>query len=194
MKIIIASDLHGSLKYTKKLEELINKENPDTIILLGDLLYHGARNSLPDEYSTMEVANILNKYSNKIIAVRGNCDSEVDDMVTNFDIMSDYNIIEVDGINIYLTHGHLINKYEHLFQDEYLISGHTHIYNIEGKHLNPGSVGIPKVNPEHTCILYKDKTFYLINLDNLSIIKESKLNEEWYNCNRSIRRLYTLHR
>lgn len=183
MKLIIASDIHGSYKYTKKLEELISKENPNTIILLGDLLYHGARNALPEEYSTIEVTNILNKYSNKIIAVRGNCDSEVDDMVTNFDIMSDYKSIEVDGINIYLTHGHLIDKYENLFKDEYLISGHTHVYNLEGKHLNPGSVGIPKVNKEHTCILYKDKTFYLINLDNLSIIKETKLNEEWYYIN-----------
>lgn len=178
MKLIIASDIHGSLKYTKKLEELINKENPDRIVLLGDLLYHGARNPLPDEYSTIEVTNILNKYSNKITAVRGNCDSEVDDMVTNFSIMSDYKSIDIDGIKFYITHGHLINKYEHLFQDEYLLSGHTHAYNLEGKHLNPGSVGMPKVNPEHTCLLYKDKIFYLINLDNLSVIKEMRLNEE----------------
>ena len=191
MKLIIASDIHGSYKYTKKLEELINKENPDNIILLGDLLYHGARNALPEEYSTIEVTNILNKYSNKIIAVRGNCDSEVDDMVTNFDIMSDYKSIEVDGINIYLTHGHLIDKHENLFKDKYLISGHTHVYNLEGKHLNPGSVGIPKVNKEHTCILYKDKTFYLINLENLSIIKETKINEKWHHSNRRIWRLYT---
>lgn len=178
MKLIIASDIHGSLKYTKKLEELINKENPDSIILLGDLLYHGARNDLPDEYSTMEVANILNKYSDKIVAVRGNCDSEVDDMVTDFNIMADYKSIDIDGINFYITHGHLISKYDHLFQDEYLISGHTHVYNLEGKHLNPGSVGIPKVNEEHTCILYNDKTFYLINLENQSILKEAKVNEE----------------
>ena len=178
MKLIIASDIHGSLKYTNKLEELINKENPDTIILLGDLLYHGARNALPEEYSTMEVANTLNKYSDKIVAVRGNCDSEIDNMVTNFDIMSDYKSIDIDGTLFYITHGHLINKYDHLFQNNYLISGHTHIYNLEGKHLNPGSVGIPKLNPEHTCILYKDKTFYLINLEKLSIIKETKLNEE----------------
>ena len=191
MKLIIASDIHGSYKYTKKIEELINKENPDNIILLGDLLYHGARNALPEEYSTIEVTNIQNKYSNKIIAVRGNCDSEVDDMVTNFDIMSDYKSIEVDGINIYLTHGHLIDKYENLFKDKYLISGHTHVYNLEGKHLNPGSVGIPKVNKEHTCILYKDKTFYLINLENLSIIKETKINEKWHHSNRRIWRLYT---
>lgn len=178
MKLIIASDIHGSLKYTKKLEELIIKENPDSIILLGDILYHGARNSLPDEYSTMEVANILNKYSTKIIAVRGNCDSEVDDMVTDFNIMSDYKYLEIDGKTFYITHGHLINKYKHLFENNYLISGHTHIYNLEGKHLNPGSVGIPKINKEHTCLLYENKIFKLINLDNFSIIKELTIYEE----------------
>ena len=178
MKLIIASDIHGSLKYTKKLEELIKKENPNNIVLLGDLLYHGARNSLPDEYSTIDVTNILNKYSDKIIAVRGNCDSEVDDMVTNFSIMSDYKSLEVDGILIYVTHGHLIDKYNHLFQNNYLITGHTHVYNLEGKHLNPGSVGLPKINKEHTCILYDNKIFKLINLDDFSIIKELKIDEE----------------
>ncbi len=178
MKLIIASDIHGSLKYTKKLEELIKKTNPDNIILLGDLLYHGARNSLPDEYSTMDVANILNKYSNKIIAVRGNCDSEVDDMVTIFSIMDDYKTINIDGTTFYLTHGHLIDKYNYLFKDKYIISGHTHIYNLEGKQLNPGSVGIPKLHPEHTCILYENKVFKLINLDDFSTIKELVINEE----------------
>lgn len=178
MKLIIASDIHGSLKYTKKLEELIIKNNPDTIILLGDLLYHGARNSLPEEYSTLEVANILNKYSDKIIAVRGNCDSEVDDMVTNFHIMSDYKSIDIDGHTFYITHGHLINQYNHIFENNYLISGHTHIYHLEGKHLNPGSVGIPKINSEHTCFLYESKTFSLIDLEDLSIIKRLTIDEE----------------
>lgn len=178
MKLIIASDIHGSLKYTQKLEELINKTNPDNIILLGDLLYHGARNSLPDEYSTMGVANILNKYSNKIIAVRGNCDSEVDDMVTIFSIMDDYKTIDIDGTTFYLTHGHLIDKYNYLFKDKHLISGHTHIYNLEGKQLNPGSVGIPKLHSEHTCILYENKVFKLINLDDFSTIQELTINEK----------------
>lgn len=178
MKLIIASDIHGSLKYTKKLSELIEKNNPDKIILLGDLLYHGARNALPDEYSTIDVANILNRYSEKIIAVRGNCDSEVDDMVTDFNIMDDYKKIEIDGTLFYLTHGHLINKYEELFNENYIISGHTHVYNLEGKNLNPGSVGIPKVNQEHTCLLYENKTFKLINLDNFDTIKETTIYEE----------------
>mgnify|MGYP003315272496 CR=1 FL=1 len=117
-------------------------------------------------------------YSDRIIAVRGNCDSEVDDMLTDFDIMSDYKSIDIDGTTIYLTHGHLINKYEQLFQNNYLISGHTHVYNLEGKHLNPGSVGIPKVNQEHTCIIYDNKNFKLINLEDFTTIKELMINEE----------------
>ncbi len=178
MKAIIASDIHGSYEYTKKLDKLIETENPDKIILLGDLLYHGARNKLPNEYSTMDVADTLNKYSDKIIAVRGNCDSEVDDMVTDFDIMADYKEIDFDGIHFYISHGHLTKKYENLFKESYLLSGHTHIYNLEGKCLNPGSVGIPKVNKEHTCLLYENKTFKLINLDDFSIIETKIIKDE----------------
>ena len=177
MKAIIASDIHGSYEYTKKLDKLIEQEMPNKIILLGDLLYHGAKNSLPNEYSTMDVATTLNKYSNKIIAVRGNCDSEVDDMVTDFDIMADYKEIDLDGIHFYISHGHLNEKYKNLFENEYLLSGHTHVYNLDGKHLNPGSIGIPKVNKEHTCFLYDNKTFKLINLDDFSIIKEKNITD-----------------
>ena len=176
MKIIIASDIHGSYKYAKKLEELILKENPRQIILLGDILYHGARNALPNEYDTMKVANLLNKYSDKIIAVRGNCDSEVDDTVTNFNLTADYKKVELDGITYFLTHGHLINKYAYLFKDNYIISGHTHIYNLNGNNINPGSVGIPKVNKEHTCIIYENKVFKLIDLDNFKVLQTREIN------------------
>lgn len=178
MKIIIASDIHGSFKYTKKLEELIILENPDKIILLGDILYHGARNALPNEYSTIDVTNILNKYSDKIIAVIGNCDSEVDDYVTDFELNADYKKIDLDGITFYLTHGHLLDKYKETFKDDYCLSGHTHIYNLDGKNLNPGSVGLPKVNKEHTCFLYNNKKMSLIDLDNLNTIKEMIINEK----------------
>ncbi|MGN1338403.1 MAG: phosphodiesterase [Candidatus Coprovivens sp.] len=175
MKIIIASDIHGSLKYTKKLEELIEKEKTNKIILLGDLLYHGARNQLPEEYNTMEVANILNKYKDIIIAVRGNCDSEVDDMVTEFDTRSDYKEIDIEGIKFILTHGHLNPWLIDIIKDNYVLQGHTHVYNLDGKVLNPGSVGIPKTNPEHTCLLYENKEFKLIDLDNNNIISIKKV-------------------
>lgn len=175
MKLIVASDIHGSYFYTKKLEELIKKENPDKILLLGDILYHGARNALPCEYSTIDVIETLNQYADKIIAVRGNCDSEVDDMVAGFGLVADYEKIEVDGRTFYLTHGHLMNKYEELFKDHYVLSGHTHVYQMEGKNINPGSVGIPKVNKEHTCLVYENGEFQLINLDDFSVIKRKKL-------------------
>ena len=178
MKILIISDIHGSSYYAEKIKEIDQQEEPDKIILLGDLYYHGPRNDLTQEYNPMKVAGILNDFGEKVRTVRGNCDSEVDDMVTEFPIMSDYKSINIDGTTFYLTHGHLLDKYEKLFQDNYIISGHTHVYNLEGKHLNPGSVGIPKVNKEHTCILYSNKTFKLINLEDLSIIKELPLNEE----------------
>lgn len=174
MKVIIASDIHGSLKYTKKLDELIQKEKPDKIILLGDLLYHGARNSLPEEYSTMEVTNILNKYADIIIAVRGNCDSEVDNTVTNFDISKDYKEIELDNNKIIITHGHLNSWLLDIIKDKLVFQGHTHVYNLEGQYINPGSVGLPRQNNEHTCIIYENNTLNLINLRDFKAIKTRK--------------------
>lgn len=176
MKAIIASDIHGSLKYTKKLEEFINQENPDTIILLGDLYYHGPRNPLPEEYNCMEVANILNEHKEKIIAVRGNCDAEVDQMISEFPIMADYQEISLDSHSFYLTHGHLFDKYP-AFQEKLCLVGHTHVYNLEGNKINPGSMGIPKQHQEHTCLLYEKDNLYLIDLDTLNILDKRELNE-----------------
>ena len=175
MKVIIASDIHGNLKYTKKFEELIQKENPDKIILLGDLYYHGPRNSLPEEYNSMAVCNILNKYADIIIGVRGNCDAEVDNMISNFDISKDYDEIILDGIKFYITHGHLFDKLDYIIKDDYVFYGHTHIYDISNKTINPGSVGIPKVNKEHTVIIYENKKLNLINLDDFSIINAKEV-------------------
>lgn len=151
MKLIIASDIHGSLMYTKKLEKLIVSEQPEKIILLGDLFYH---NSTSLEYNTKEVANILNKYKDKIIAIHGNCDSEKDSLITEFDITKNYIEINIDNIKFFLTHGHLTNWYLELIKNNYVISGHTHIYNLEGQYINPGSVGLPRKNKEYTCIIY----------------------------------------
>ena len=107
MKLMIASDLHGSAYFVKKLMERMEQEQPDKILLLGDLLYHGPRNALPEEYSCPSVADQLNAIQNKILAVRGNCDSEVDQMVLEFPMMSDYAMLEWDGLSLFATHGHL---------------------------------------------------------------------------------------
>jgi len=170
MKVIIASDIHGNLEYVSKLDELIQKERPDKLVLLGDLYYHGPRNGLPKEYDPVEVNKILNKYADKIIAVRGNCDAEVDNMISEFDISKDYEEIILDGNKCYITHGHLFDKLENIIKNDYVFYGHTHVYDLSDKKINPGSVGFPKVNKEHTVILYENKMLNLINLDNFERI------------------------
>ncbi len=169
MKLLIASDLHGSSYYVSKLEEIIEKECPDKIILLGDLLYHGPRNSLPEEYDTMKVITILNKYKDSILAVRGNCDAEVDQMVLEFSIMDDYKLIEVDDLKLYLTHGHINHKIP--YQDGILVHGHTHEYELSSSYINPGSISIPKVHEEHTYIIYENRCFRLYDIEG-NVIKE----------------------
>ena len=170
MKVIIASDIHGNLKYMNKLDELIKKENPDKLILLGDIYYHGPRNNLPEEYNPMEVSNILNKYKDNIIAARGNCDAEVDNMISEFDISKDYEEIMLDGNKFYITHGHLFDKIDNIIKDEYVFYGHTHVNDLSSKKINPGSVGLPKENEEHTVLLYENKKINLINLDDFKTI------------------------
>jgi putative phosphoesterase len=110
MKIFFMSDIHGSLYYTKKALESFKKENADYIAILGDELYHGARNPLPEEYNTKEVTKLLNEYSDRIIAIRGNCDSEIDELVLDFPMMSTYSVILYGDRRLFLTHGHIYNE------------------------------------------------------------------------------------
>lgn len=167
MKAIIASDIHGNLIYTKALEELILKENPDKLILLGDYF-----TSLDKD----KVIEILNKYSDIIYAVKGNCD--YDEELCTFDYNHDYLILELDGIKFFCTHGDRMYLKEMLekSKDKYILCGHTHVYSIHGRTINPGSVGRPRENPEHTCILYKNKTMYLIDLDTFDEIDSRIIN------------------
>ena len=107
MKFMFASDIHGSAYYCRKLLEAMEKEQPKKLLLLGDILYHGPRNDLPKEYAPKEVIAMLNGVKDKLLAIRGNCDTEVDQMVLDFPILSDYALLEVDGVHIYATHGHV---------------------------------------------------------------------------------------
>ena len=166
MIFIIASDIHGSSVYCKKLVEIFKKENADKLLLLGDILYHGPRNPLPDGYAPAEVAKLLGEINDKILCVRGNCDSEVDQMVLPFNISSDYALVCADGLNIYLSHGH--RGAPPLLKGDIYLTGHTHVPLKEDCgyiHLNPGSVALPKENSPHSYILYKDRTFYFKTLD-----------------------------
>ena len=164
MKFIIASDIHGSAYWCRKLCDLVEAENPDKLILLGDLLYHGPRNDLPRDYAPKQVIPMLSRHADKIIAVRGNCEAEVDQMVLPFPCMADFSQLLVDGRVLYLTHGHHHNpdNLPPLKAGSFFLSGHTHVKLDEVRNgircLNPGSVSIPK-DGSHSCLLYEDGTF-----------------------------------
>ena len=110
MKLLIISDIHGSSYYAKKLEEIYNKEEPDKLIILGDLYYHGPRNELTQEYGPMEVAKILNSLKENMLVVKGNCDAEVDETISEFKFNENIEL-EIDGLNMFFTHGQIQHGY-----------------------------------------------------------------------------------
>ncbi|MDD2402362.1 MAG: phosphodiesterase [Clostridia bacterium] len=180
MKLLFISDIHGSLYYTKKALEVYKKEAADYIVLLGDVLYHGARNPLPVEYDPKEVALLLNEYADKIIAVKGNCDSEVDEMVLDFPIKATYSIVLQEGRRLFLTHGHIYNKdnLPKLSKGDVLIYGHTHIPKTEKKGdvfvINPGSITLPKENNPNTYGVLEKDVFEIKDLEG-NVYKEITL-------------------
>ena len=171
-KFIIASDIHGSAYWCEQLLLTWESESAEKLILLGDLLYHGPRNPFPDGYSPQKVVDMLNTIKQKILCVRGNCDSEVDQMVLEFPIMADYAHMECNGRNFFLTHGHLFNaeKQPLLHKGDVLCNGHFHTpanYELENGaiYINCGSVSLPKDGTPHSYILYDDGTLYFKDLE-----------------------------
>ena len=173
-KIMFASDLHGDSYYTARMLDAFDKEGADKLILLGDLLYHGPRNDLPRVYMPKIVIDLLNRYKDKILCVRGNCDAEVDGMVLEFPIMADYGWLFLNGKSVYITHGHHISEENtgNLPEGSILITGHTHLYanrdTANGiRYLNPGSVSLPKGGNEKTYMTYSfdDHTFRIKTLE-----------------------------
>ena len=164
MKLLIASDIHGSAYWCGKLMDLIQAENPDRVILLGDLLYHGPRNDLPKDYAPKQVIPMLSGIQEKILAVRGNCEAEVDQMVLPFPCLADYAELLVDGKLFHLSHGHHQNPEQlpPLPQGNVFLFGHTHVkldQQVNGiRCLNPGSVSIPK-DGSHSCLIYENGKF-----------------------------------
>ena len=169
MKFVIASDIHGSAYWCEKLLAFAETQQPDKLLLLGDLLYHGPRNDLPRDYAPKKVIPMLSKWKDRIIAVRGNCEAEVDQMVLPFPCMADFCRVFADGEDVYLTHGHHENpdNLPPLPQGSVFLYGHTHVKldkTINGiRCLNPGSVSIPK-DGSHSCIVWEDGniSFYIL--------------------------------
>ena len=169
---MIASDLHGSAYYCKKMVEAFEREGADRLFLLGDLLYHGPRNDLPEGYAPKEVIPLLNSLKQKLLCVRGNCDAEVDQMVLDLPVMADYCILPAGEKLIYATHGHIYNGKNPppLAEGDILLHGHTHVpawteFGQGNVYLNPGSLSIPKENSPHSYMTLEDGVFYWKNVD-----------------------------
>lgn len=171
MKLLIASDIHGSAQYAELFLSAVDRENPDRILLLGDLLYHGPRNALPQDYDTKRTMEILNSLKDRITAVRGNCDSEVDQMVLQFPLMNTYELIEADGLRLFATHGHVYSPGNPppFVEMDVLLNGHTHISALtkleDYYYINPGSTSIPKGGTDHSYMVYESRSFTLKALE-----------------------------
>lgn len=169
MKCMIISDIHGSYPDLKKALEIYEEENMEKLIILGDILYHGPRNDLPEGYAPKKVISLLNQYKQDIIAVRGNCDAEVDQMVLEFPMRSDYHELYLDGHRFFLTHGHLYNQDDRplLNEGDILMYGHFHVPILKKEDIiifNPSSLSLPKAG-EKSYGVYENETLSIFSLE-----------------------------
>jgi hypothetical protein len=175
MKYLVVSDIHGSSYYARKIEEIYNREQPDKIILLGDLYYHGPRNSLTEEYNPMEVSKILNKYKDIILCTRGNCDAEVDEMISDFKF-EDFIELKINGVDFFFSHGHKYNMDNVPPNGDVVVYGHFHMGFIEEQYgvifVNPGSISLPKNNTKHSYLIIDDKELILKDIDGCILNKK----------------------
>lgn len=169
MKYLIASDIHGSLHFAQKLHSIIAQENPDKIILLGDLYYHGPRNPLPKDYNPMAVCKLLQSMQNKPLVIKGNCDAEVDETISNF-LFHESASFDVGNKKAFASHGQKYNMDNFPETDfDIMLYGHFHTGFIETKNgkifANPGSISLPKNGTENSYLLLEDNKITLKNLD-----------------------------
>ena len=179
MKLMIASDIHGSYFYCKKMLEAFHAEKADRLLILGDILYHGPRNDLPEEYAPKKVIPALNEIRDKLLCVRGNCDTEVDQMVLEFPILADYALLSLDGLTVFATHGHHHNTQTPppMAEGDILLHGHTHVLKCEGfgngnTYMNPGSVALPKEGNPRTYMVYENRTFTVKSIDGAVVFEK----------------------
>jgi putative phosphoesterase len=171
MKYLVVSDIHGALSGAEAVQEANSFHQTDMILCLGDILYHGPRNDLPDDYAPKKVIPLMNALTDHIIAVRGNCEAEVDQMVLNFACMADYNILPLNGHKLFMSHGHIYgpDHLPELAEGDIFLSGHTHIPTAEKKNgiylLNPGSISLPKGGHPRSYALLDETGFTVFTLD-----------------------------
>ncbi len=179
MKLLICSDIHGDIYSASSVIDAFDTEEADKLLILGDILYHGPRNDLPEHYAPKEVIALLNSYSDRILSVRGNCEAEVDQMVLTFPTMADHILLSLDGLTVFATHGHRHNTATPppLSEGDILLHGHTHVptcteFGRSNFYINPGSVTLPKEGHPKTYMVYENRTFTLKRLDGTVIFKK----------------------
>ncbi len=178
MKILVFSDIHGSAFYTQKMLEILRKENADKLVLLGDIYNHGPRNNLPKDYNPLEVSNLLNSIKDKLIVVKGNCDSAVDTMISEFDFIENCIITSGEKL-VFFTHGHIYNK-DNMPKTKVdcICYGHFHTGFIEEQKgviiANAGSISLPKNNTAHSYLSLCDGNLILKD-ESGKIIKQISL-------------------
>ena len=183
-RILIASDIHGDANTAERLVEIYKASGAEKLLLLGDILYHGPRNDLPAGYAPKKVIELLNPLKNEILAVRGNCDTEVDQMVLSFPILADYAYLSLDGLRIFATHGHKFNtdSLPPLAKGDILLHGHTHVpvaieFGEDNLYINPGSLSIPKESSPKSYILYENGVFSFRTLEGEEYKRYSAFNK-----------------
>ena len=176
MKLMFASDIHGSASAMEAILRQYKLEGAQRLVLLGDLLYHGPRNDLPDRYDPKAVTAMLNENKNELLCVRGNCDAEVDQMVLEFPIQADYALFDLDGTTAFVTHGHLFNlaALPPHKEGDLLIHGHTHVHVVTEKdgmtYINPGSAALPKEGQPKSYMTYENGVFTIKTLDGETLL------------------------
>ena len=180
MKIMIASDIHGSRYYAAALMERLKEEEPSRLVLLGDILYHGPRNDLPRDYDTKAVTAMLNALEPAPLCIRGNCDGEVDQMVLRFPVLADFAMLYLDGRAVYLSHGHHLEEASKaLHPGDILLYGHTHVPDFtlrDGvRYVNPGSVSLPKDGSAHSYLLWEDGALLWKDVETGEVLRRDTL-------------------
>ena len=177
MKLLVVSDIHGSAYYAEKIPEIFEREKADKIIVLGDLYYHGPRNPLTKDYSPMKVAEILNSLKDRLEVIKGNCDAEVDEMISEFKF-KEHLLLDVNNLKVYFTHGHK-NNMDNLpdEQIDMMVYGHFHTGFIVKKDgiifANPGSISLPKDNTKNSYLILDKESIVLKYIDG-NVIDEFK--------------------
>ena len=177
MKLLIISDIHGSAYYANQIQDIFIRENADKIILLGDLYYHGPRNPLPKEYNPMEVAKILNQYKEIVLCTKGNCDAEVDEMISDFKFQDNIEL-KINHTKFFFTHGHKYNIDNIPKNIDVLVYGHLHTGFIKEKNgiicANSGSISLPKNNTKNSYLVIENENIKLNDIEG-NIIEEREM-------------------